>query len=441
MKQAGKSDQEIALALMQFLGIDPGMGMGGAGAGGSVGGGVSPAAGGGRSMGGGGHSAGGGHGGGHGGGRSGGGHARAGGGGHSGGGHSGGGHSGGGGGHRASSGGGHSGGGAAEPYAQRGGHNGGPHTPAGFREMAGAQPVPNGVTDDPRQPFWASLDKDGKLVAGNAVDRPADAMSITKAATLLTIADMVKKGELSPDFVRENAGSIDRMMQRSDNAAAAALGARAAGGYEPFLHRMNQMAKERGLSNTQFADIAGFNADRAGYKQVTTARDMASMMHQLKRDHPEMAAFAALRPGHTGARFAGLFGTEIGKTGTGMGGQRGDEGGRPEGYKSFGGVLQQGGAYAVLEASRGELDPYVGAAAKAAHVGTEVARAKEQEGARISALGPQVRTAGLAQTGVKGGQDVDKAASQTPTEGTPDVKPKAKENDGKGGAKDGGRSK
>jgi hypothetical protein len=217
-----------------------------------------------------------------------------------------------------------------------------------------------GVTKNDNEPYWAALDKQGRLVAGNHPEKQADPMSITKAGALLTMADMHKKGELPADFFRNNHRLIDQMMQRSNNDIANLLAVKAAGSKEAFLEKMNRMRDERGLTGTNFASIEGLNTGGSHY---STALDSARIGHALQQDDTQIVhRFVRMQGRHTGQRFADVNETDGGKTGTGYGNF-----GRAGANKSFMGVQSQDGtSYAVVEAKTTEIGQYVKAASKAA---------------------------------------------------------------------------
>lgn len=233
--------------------------------------------------------------------------------------------------------------------------------------LAGEDLTAQGFTKKPNQPFWVALNAQGNPVAGNMAFERATPMSTTKMATLLTLADMIKSGEIAPDFLEKNAALVDAMMQDSNNQAPVQLAIAASGSHDAFVARMNEMAKERGLEGTQYGSPVGFNqpnsplADQATY---TTAYDAARVGWMLNHDHAEIAKrYADIGPSHTGVSFDGLNGTSMGKTGTGYGGE-----GREGANMAWIGIIGSSGAsYAVLEAVEGaEQMTYVANAARTA---------------------------------------------------------------------------
>ncbi len=146
-------------------------------------------------------------------------------------------------------------------------------------------------------PSYAILDPDGRLVGGKDVDAQQDPASTTKVWTLVTLSTLVKEGKLSSDFIEKHQKDITLMMRDSNNAAsnrlATAAGLELAGDGDrtnnpTFAKEMNRIAQEHGLSNTRFVTPDGMPADG----HVSTARDMARMMHVYRTEHAELLRFS-----------------------------------------------------------------------------------------------------------------------------------------------------
>ena len=232
------------------------------------------------------------------------------------------------------------------------------------------------VTQDPSRPYYVSLASNGAVLGGNMITQRADPASTTKVAALLTMADMVRKGELPRNFFQQNQAALADMIRRSDNdlandfgdfagnlmrqAGLAPPGSDNAAGAQIFIRRMNQMAAERGFTGTNFHTIDGMNHPN----HYSTALDSARMMQAFVRDYPQLAPLASSAHSRTGgSAFHGVGGTLFGKTGTAFGNH-----GRPGANKSW--IGSDGHtAYSVLEANRFEWLYYGRQAAQLAATG------------------------------------------------------------------------
>jgi D-alanyl-D-alanine endopeptidase (penicillin-binding protein 7) len=72
---------------------------------------------------------------------------------------------------------------------------------------------------------------------------------------------------------------LNLLLVGSDNAAARALARASILGYEPFMQRMNEKAKELGLENTVYADPSGLLAEN-----VSSAYDLARLIAYAAAD-------------------------------------------------------------------------------------------------------------------------------------------------------------
>jgi len=88
------------------------------------------------------------------------------------------------------------------------------------------------------------------------------------STTYLRTADRVRLGDL-----------LHLLLLPSDNAAARTLARVSPLGYDGFIARMNQKAKDLGLDHTHYADPSGLNADN-----VSSAYDMARLISYAAED-------------------------------------------------------------------------------------------------------------------------------------------------------------
>ena len=123
--------------------------------------------------------------------------------------------------------------------------------------------------------------------------------SVTKIMTLLLILEALERGEFTLDDIvtasaeAANMGGsqiylkegeqmsvrdmIKSIVVASANDAAYAMGEFVAGSNDAFVSRMNERAKELGMSNTNFVNVHGLDAEG----HYTTARDIAIMSREL----------------------------------------------------------------------------------------------------------------------------------------------------------------
>jgi D-alanyl-D-alanine endopeptidase (penicillin-binding protein 7) len=98
-----------------------------------------------------------------------------------------------------------------------------------------------------------------------AITRPD---TFAASTTYLRTNDRVKLSDL-----------LHLLLLPSDNAAARALARVSPLGYDGFIARMNQKAKDLGLDHTHYADTSGLNADN-----VSSAYDMARLISYAAED-------------------------------------------------------------------------------------------------------------------------------------------------------------
>jgi D-alanyl-D-alanine carboxypeptidase (penicillin-binding protein 5/6) len=127
--------------------------------------------------------------------------------------------------------------------------------------------------------------------------------SLTKIMTILLVLEAIDDGKLKLDdkvqisehassmggsqvFLHEGESlSVDSLLKAvivaSGNDASVALAEKVAGTHEVFVSRMNERARELGMTNTRFANSTGLPADN----NYSTARDVSLMSRELLK-HP-----------------------------------------------------------------------------------------------------------------------------------------------------------
>lgn len=142
----------------------------------------------------------------------------------------------------------------------------------------------------------------GRVLYEKKADEPGFPASVTKVMTMLLILEAMEKGAFGPDDIvvaSERAASFggscvyleagERMTVGdmlkciavvSANDCAVAMAEFLCGSEEVFVKRMNERAKELGLTRTHFSNCTGLFDDGQHY---TTARDVAVMSRELIR--------------------------------------------------------------------------------------------------------------------------------------------------------------
>lgn len=145
--------------------------------------------------------------------------------------------------------------------------------------------------------------KTGKILYEDNADEKLPPASITKIMPLLLIMEALDRGDISLEtvvYASEHACSmggsqiwlepgegmtVDELLKAtviaSANDACVALGETIAGSEEGFVALMNQRAKELGMTNTNFVNATGLDAEN----HYTSAHDVAIMSSELIK-HP-----------------------------------------------------------------------------------------------------------------------------------------------------------
>ncbi len=166
---------------------------------------------------------------------------------------------------------------------------------------------------------WLVMDFiSGQVLAGENIDAPRAPASITKVMTSYVVAAELASGKIKKDdevFISEKAwreggagtsGSfsgldvnskvkladvLTGMIVQSGNDASIALAEHTAGSEQAFADLMNNYAKKLGMSNTNFVNSHGLDAEG----HVSTARDIAMLGRALIRDFPEHYKLYSMR--------------------------------------------------------------------------------------------------------------------------------------------------
>ena len=147
--------------------------------------------------------------------------------------------------------------------------------------------------------------KTGEVLYANHADNPRYPASITKLMTLYLAFEALASGKLhmedrvvfsphasaqSPTKLGVRPGdsisvsdALHGMAIRSANDAAVAMAEKLGGSESRFAALMTLRAQELGMQNTHFANASGLPDSR----QITTARDLATLSRAIMRDYPQ----------------------------------------------------------------------------------------------------------------------------------------------------------
>ncbi len=169
----------------------------------------------------------------------------------------------------------------------------------------------------PRSPYIGAIIMDadsGEVLFEDQADAPGSPASTLKLMTLLLVQECINQGKFGLDDmakVSEEAyktgGSqiyldpreivpvedlLYALMIQSANDAAVVLAEHVAGTKEAFIEMMNAKAKDLGMKNTCFSTVNGLRPDPGKPYNVTTARDMVILAHELCR-YPEVFRYTS----------------------------------------------------------------------------------------------------------------------------------------------------
>ncbi|MFO7937965.1 MAG: D-alanyl-D-alanine carboxypeptidase family protein [Kiritimatiellia bacterium] len=169
----------------------------------------------------------------------------------------------------------------------------------------------------PRAPYIGAVIMDaqsGEILFEERADAPGSPASTLKLMTLLLVQERISAGKIGLDDMVDvsveaykTGGSqvyldpkekipvedmLYALMIQSANDAAVALAEHVAGTKEDFIELMNDKARELGMKNTRFSTVNGLRPDPGKPYNVTTARDMALLAHELCR-YPEVYRYTS----------------------------------------------------------------------------------------------------------------------------------------------------
>ena len=153
----------------------------------------------------------------------------------------------------------------------------------------------------------------GQVIYEKNADEVRSPASITKIMTLLLIFDELEKGNIqltdevvTSAYAKSMGGSqvfleegeiqtVDTLIKciavASGNDACVAMAEKIAGSEAEFVKRMNERAKELGLTNTHFCDCSGLSDDDNHH---TSARDVALMAKELITKYPQIYDYSKI---------------------------------------------------------------------------------------------------------------------------------------------------
>ena len=153
----------------------------------------------------------------------------------------------------------------------------------------------------------------GKVIYEQNADQALPPASVTKVMTLLLVMEAIEEGRVSYTdkiraskhacsmggsqiYLEENEEmSLEDLLKSviiaSANDAAVALAEYVAGSEELFVARMNERAKELGMSNTHFENTNGL--DDSVERHLTSARDIAIMSRELIK-YPKITEYSSI---------------------------------------------------------------------------------------------------------------------------------------------------
>ena len=169
-----------------------------------------------------------------------------------------------------------------------------------------------------RIPYVGAVSADaetGRVLFSDRADAEAYPASVTKLMTALLVLEDIKAGRYAftdmveataevyrcePSWVGIKVGqsmTVDALMMalmvKSANDAAIALGVKSAGSLEAFVARMNERARELGMTKTEYFNPNGLPAPKYGKKfNRSTASDQLKLALEIIR-HPEIFRYTS----------------------------------------------------------------------------------------------------------------------------------------------------
>lgn len=178
---------------------------------------------------------------------------------------------------------------------------------------------PSGRADvpfKPAAPYTAAILMDadsGEVLFAHNEHQPWPPASMVKMMTVLLAIEQVKAGAISLDDMVPTSAWASRMggsqvylaegeqfplrdmlaaiMISSANDASVAVAERIAGTTEAFVERMNERARELGMTNSEFHSVHGLPPSEGQKPDLMSATDLAILGRELMK-HPEVMAWA-----------------------------------------------------------------------------------------------------------------------------------------------------
>ena len=170
-----------------------------------------------------------------------------------------------------------------------------------------------------RDPWLGAIVLDaatGKVLYEDQADTKGYPASVLKLMDLLIILEKIEQKQISLEdqvpvsakashtggsrvwLADKESFTVDEMlyalMIQSANDVAVALAEKVAGSTDAFVALMNRRAKELGMNSTVFHSVHGLPPGKGQENDVTTARDLSILCHQLLK-HPETLRYTATR--------------------------------------------------------------------------------------------------------------------------------------------------
>jgi len=188
-------------------------------------------------------------------------------------------------------------------------------------KAAAAAPPAKSARSQPisRDPWLGAIVLDaatGKVLYEDQADTKGYPASVLKLMDLLIILEKIEQKQLSLEdqvpvsakashtggsrvwLADKESFTVDEMlyalMIQSANDVAVALAEKVAGSTDAFVALMNRRAKELGMNSTVFHSVHGLPPGKGQENDVTTARDLSILCHQLLK-HPETLRYTATR--------------------------------------------------------------------------------------------------------------------------------------------------
>ena len=164
---------------------------------------------------------------------------------------------------------------------------------------------------------WLLMDAaTGTVLDSSNEHEPLAPASVTKVMTLLLIMEAIDSGQIGwEDMVTASAtaaakgGSqiflkagetmsvadmVKSIAVSSANDCACAMAEHLAGSEAAFVERMNERAKELGMTDTHFVNCTGLDDDDTASAHRTSAHDIAVMSRELLTNHPDIKKYTTI---------------------------------------------------------------------------------------------------------------------------------------------------